>query len=143
MTKQEGKYRMLFSPPLQMHQTDTSLMFHTSKFLPALHPSSQNEILFTHKKTPYLIYLDSTKVKTLYGRLQIPLDKIISDNINLWQSIRNSQDNVDNYVLENKAQSLDTTNLKEKHSHYGEKEKDLRTWHFSIAAWPSIDYSFW
>ena len=83
MTKQEGKYRMLFSPPLQMHQTDTSLMFHTSKFLPVLHPSSQNEILFTHKKTPYLIYLDSTRVKTLYGRLQIPLDKIISDNINL------------------------------------------------------------
>ncbi|MFT6243721.1 MAG: hypothetical protein ACJA0U_000371 [Salibacteraceae bacterium] len=83
MTKQEGKYRMLFSPPLQMNQTDTSLMFHTSKFLPVLQPSSQNEILFTHKKTPYLIYLDSTSVKTLYGRLQIPLDKIISDNINL------------------------------------------------------------
>lgn len=83
MTKQEGKYRMLFSPPLQMNQTDTSLMFHTSKSLPILHPSSQNEILFTHKKTPYLIYLDSTSVKTLYGRLQIPLDKIISDNISL------------------------------------------------------------
>jgi hypothetical protein len=83
MTKQEGKYRMLFSPPLQMSQTDTSLMFHTSKFLPVLYPNSQNEILFTHKKTPYVIYLDSTNLKTLYGRLQIPLDRIISDNISL------------------------------------------------------------
>lgn len=83
MTKQEGKYRMLFSPPLQMNQTDTSLMFHTSKSLPVLYPSFQNEILLTHKQTPYLIYLDSTGVKTLYGRLKIPLDKIISDNINL------------------------------------------------------------
>lgn len=83
MTKQEGKYRMLFSPPLQMNQTDTSIMFHTSKFLPELYPNSQNEVLFTHKKTPYIIYLDSTNLKTLYGRLQIPLDKIISDNINL------------------------------------------------------------
>lgn len=83
LTKTDGKYRMLFSPPLEMNSTDTSLVFHTGKFQPVLYPSEQNSILFTYDKTPYYIYLDSTSVKTLYGRVQIPLDKIVEDNIDL------------------------------------------------------------
>jgi len=83
LTKEEAKYRMLFSPPLIMNQTDSSLVFHTGKFMPVLYKSDQNKILFTNDKTPYYIYLDSTSTKTLYGRIQIPLDKIVEDNISL------------------------------------------------------------
>lgn len=83
LTKDDGRYRMLFSPPLYMNQTDTSLVFHTGKFEPMLYESDQNMILFTNDKTPYYLYLDSTSVKTLYGRIQIPLDKIVEDNIDL------------------------------------------------------------
>lgn len=81
MTKSEGKYRMLFSPPLVMNQTDTSLVFHTSQFTPILYKSEQNKVLITYKNIPYIMYLDSTSTKSLYGRLEIPLDKLLKNNI--------------------------------------------------------------
>lgn len=81
LTKQDGKYRVLFSPPLNMQRTDSSLVFHTGKFLPVLYESDENEIMFTYEKTPFIIHLDSTSTKTLFGRLQIPLDHIVKDNL--------------------------------------------------------------
>lgn len=83
LTKNEKKYRMLFSPPLIMQQSDTSLMFHTGNFPPQLYQSDENKIMFTYEHAPYQLYLDSTTLKTLYGRIQIPLDKIVKDNLDL------------------------------------------------------------
>jgi hypothetical protein len=83
LTRNENKYRLLFSSPFIMNQTDSTLVFHTGKFEPLLYSSDQNKVLFTHLKMPYRVYLDSTSLKTVYGRIQIPLDKFVKDNLNL------------------------------------------------------------
>ncbi|GEM_PF-196102 len=81
LTAYESKYRLLFSPPLNLHTTDSSLVFHTSRYRPAVTPDSTNEIMWTFDYTPVQFFIDSTSVKTVYGRIRLPLKKIVSDNI--------------------------------------------------------------
>lgn len=81
MTKEDSKYRLLYSPPMHMNQTDTSLVFHTSSFEPKLSTGTSNHVLWSYNYTPVELILDSTTTKTIYGRIRLPLRKIISDNI--------------------------------------------------------------
>jgi hypothetical protein len=81
LTKDDRSYRLLFSPPLQMNVTDSSLVFHTGKFIPAMNQGSVNEVTFTYNKTPYTIVLDSTSEYTMFCRFQIPLDQLVKDNL--------------------------------------------------------------
>lgn len=81
LTHEEDKYRLLFSPPMQMSKTDTSIVFHTSSFQPKLSSGTINNVLWSYNYTPIEFILDSTTTKSLYGRIRLPLRKIISDNI--------------------------------------------------------------
>ena len=83
LTRHDNKYHFLFSPPFNMKVTDSSVVCHTGGFLPVLYESQQNKIDFIYEKTPYTLLLDSTSVKTVFGRLKIPLYQIIKDNISL------------------------------------------------------------
>ncbi len=83
ITESENKYRFLYSPPFYIRKSDTSLMFHTSKYRPKIFQDSSNTVLWTLNYTPVQFYIDSTKTKTLYGHIQIPLQKLIADYIHL------------------------------------------------------------
>lgn len=78
--KNEGKYRILYSPPVNLHKTDTSIVFHTGKYIPELIQDSTNGILWTVNYTPVQFFIDSTEVKTVFGRIRIPLKKIVEDH---------------------------------------------------------------
>lgn len=81
LTEEGNKHRLLFSPPLNLRKTDSSLVFHTSKFTPKLYESSMQQAIWTVNYTPYQLYLDSTKNHTLYARVRIPLKKLVKDYI--------------------------------------------------------------
>ena len=81
INKNEKKYRILYSPPVNLHQTDTSIFFHTGKYIPELFQDSTNSILWTINYTPVQFYIDSTDVKTVFGRIRVPLKKIVEDYI--------------------------------------------------------------
>jgi hypothetical protein len=81
ITRDDKRYRLLYSPPLKMNFTDTSLALHTSNYLPAMELDSISSLVYTHKKTAYEFYLDSTDAYTAYGRIRIPLDYIVKSNI--------------------------------------------------------------
>ena len=81
MTTDNDKYRLLFSPPISVKQKEKSLTFHTSKYSPNMDYISQNQIIYTHNYTHYEFLIDSTSTKHVFGRIIIPLNKIISDNI--------------------------------------------------------------
>ena len=81
LSKEHRKYRLLYSPPLNLKQTDTSLLFYTNKYAPVPELNKQNEIMWTFNYTPVQFFLDSTSSKNLFGRIKIPLKKIISDNL--------------------------------------------------------------
>ncbi len=86
LTKDGDKYRLLYSPPLNMSVSDTSLALYTSRFVPKLANDSLNQIIWTNKSTPFSFQIDSISLKNVYGSITIPLQKIIKDNINkrLW-----------------------------------------------------------
>ncbi len=81
LTESDSRYRLLFSPPLHMHRSDTSLVFHTSTYAPKMYADSSNSILWSYNYTPIEFVVDSTSTRTLYGKVRLPLRKIISDNI--------------------------------------------------------------
>ena len=81
LTQNERKYRLLFSPPLHMHKNDSSLVFHTSKYRPEVLQDSVNNVMWSFNYTPVQFYIDSTSAKTVYGRIQLPLKKIVRDNL--------------------------------------------------------------
>ena len=79
VSKNEEKYRILYSPPVKLHQTDTCIVFHTGKYIPELIQDSTNSLLWTVDYTPVQFYIDSTGVKSIFGRIHIPLKKIVRD----------------------------------------------------------------
>lgn len=81
LSKENRKYRLLYSPPLNLKQTDSSVLFYTNKYAPVPELNTQNEIMWTFNYTPVQFFLDSTSTKDLFGRIKIPLKKIIFDNL--------------------------------------------------------------
>ncbi len=81
LSKENRKYRLLYSPPLNLKQTDSSVLFYTNKYAPVPELNTQNEIMWTFNYTPVQFFLDSTGTKDLFGRIKIPLKKIIFDNL--------------------------------------------------------------
>ena len=81
LTQFDKKYRLLFSPPLHMNKDANSLIFHTSKYPPEISTDSISHVMWTFNYVPVMFYIDSTSTKTVFGRIQLPLKKIVSDNI--------------------------------------------------------------
>jgi len=82
LSNENNKYRLLYSPPLNLKQTDSSMLFYTNKYAPVTEITTQNEVMWTFSYTPVRFYLDSTSTKEVFGRIKIPLKKIISDKLN-------------------------------------------------------------
>lgn len=81
LTQDSNKFRLLFSPPLRMHSSDSSLLFHTSTYRPEIYQESNNSVRWTFNYTPVQFFIDSTSTKTVFGKIQVPLKKIIKDNL--------------------------------------------------------------
>lgn len=77
MTQDGKKVRLLFSPPMRMKVRDSSILLHTSRYAPALDTSSVVDGMWTIDYTPVHFYLDSTSAKSVYGRVNIPLQRLI------------------------------------------------------------------
>ena len=83
LTKEDRKVRMLFAPPMYMNYSDTSLYFHTLKWSPQLNDGSTQSVVWDIQNTPVTFQLDSTKVKTAYGKVIIPLDRVVEEELDL------------------------------------------------------------
>lgn len=81
LTNSGGKSHLLFSPPLNMIHSDTSLSFSTSRYQRKLYVDSVSSVLWSYDYTPLEFIVDSTSVNTIYGKVRLPLRKILSDNI--------------------------------------------------------------
>lgn len=81
LTKEEEKFRFLYSPPLRMNFNKESLSLHTAKYPPKMYDEPTQFIKWTYQQTPYEFYLDSSDYFTLYGRIRIPLDNLVKTSI--------------------------------------------------------------
>lgn len=81
ITNDGKKVRLLYSPPMYLKKSDTSLLFHTSRYAPSTKTDSTQYGSSMYNYTPISFSIDSTKTKTFYGRIRLPLKKIINDNI--------------------------------------------------------------
>lgn len=77
VTNDEDRVRVLFSPPMNLKISDSSLLFYSSNYKPDLLPSEKNNGIWTFGKTAVSFYLDSTTPSDIYGRINVPLDEIM------------------------------------------------------------------
>jgi hypothetical protein len=76
ITEDGDRIRFLFSPPLNLKTSDSSYLFYSSNYKPELFPKNQNNGIWTISNTQVYFFLDSTSAKSIYGRIQLPLDEI-------------------------------------------------------------------
>lgn len=81
VTQSDKKYRFLYSSPFHIKKNKGGLVFHTSNYLPKLKSDTTSQIMWTFNYTPIEFYIDSTKTKTIFGRIELPVQKLISDYI--------------------------------------------------------------
>ncbi|MBL1279426.1 MAG: hypothetical protein COA33_004105 [Fluviicola sp.] len=81
LSKDRDKYRFLYSPPFKLKKTDSTLTFYTSKYQPKLLPSFESKATWSFDYTPVEFYIDSTSTKVIYGRIRVPLKKIVRDAV--------------------------------------------------------------
>ena len=81
ITESDSKYRFLYSSPFHIKKNSDGLVFHTSNYTPKLKTDSISSITWNFNYTPIEFFIDSTKTKTIFGRIQVPVQKLISDYI--------------------------------------------------------------
>lgn len=81
ITTSDNKYRFLYSTPFHIKKNTEGLVFHTSNYTPKLKADTTSKIIWTFNYTPIEFYIDSTKTKTVFGRIQVPVQRLISDYI--------------------------------------------------------------
>ncbi len=81
ITQSDSKYRFLYSTPFHIKKNAEGLIFHTSNYLPRLKQDSISRVTWTFNYTPIEFFIDSTKTKAVYGRVQVPVQRFISDYI--------------------------------------------------------------
>lgn len=81
VTESDNKYRFLYSSPFHIKKKSDGLIFHTSNYLPKLKADTTSEVMWSFNYTPIEFFIDSTKTKTIFGRIEVPVQKLISDYI--------------------------------------------------------------
>lgn len=81
ITEDGDRVRVLFSPPLNLRSSDSSLLVYSSNYKPELHEGSVNMGIWPVSKTPVTFYLDSTSAHSIYGRIQFPADELLQQKI--------------------------------------------------------------
>jgi len=79
LSKRNKKYRLLYSPPVKLKTNDSTLVFYTSKYRPNLITQTESKAIWTFDYTPVEFQIDSTTTKVVYGRITVPLKKILRD----------------------------------------------------------------
>ncbi len=79
LTREENKVRLLYFPPMKMQAQEESVNFYTSSFRPTTIPDSTQFVLWDYNYTPVTFILDSIKSKTAFGKINIGLSKLMSD----------------------------------------------------------------
>lgn len=77
MTNDGDKYRVLFSPPMKMRLDNNSLLLHTSNYPSKLVKDSSQQVIWSIKHNPVHFSIEKTTTKMIYGKINIPLEKII------------------------------------------------------------------
>jgi hypothetical protein len=78
LTQFDRKFRLLYSPPLNMSKSDSSLSLYTNKYTPNLYGDSTNNIKWGFDFSPIKFNIESAEEKKLAGKIIVPLDKISS-----------------------------------------------------------------
>ena len=81
LTREENKVRMLYFPPMKMKTEEDSINFYTSSFRPTTIKDSTQSVLWDYNYTPVRFTLDSIKSKKAYGKINIGLSKLVSDQL--------------------------------------------------------------
>lgn len=81
LTKPDKRYRLLFSPPMEMHKSKLAVALYTATYYQPPKTSSENIIKFTKDRTQYTFSLDSINRYTYYCHLRIPLKQIVQDQL--------------------------------------------------------------
>jgi len=80
MTKEENKFRFLFSPLLTMSTMDNYLVFRSGQQLPKTELNSTNKGVWVQKGTRISFSLDSLNRKEAFGSIYIPFNRIFRNN---------------------------------------------------------------
>ncbi len=81
LTEDQDRYRFIFSPPLHLKKGTNNLQLHTSSYTPKLIHDTLNQVFIRHNYSRIEGLIDSTKAKSVYGRIKVPLSHYIKDYI--------------------------------------------------------------
>ena len=79
LTKEEDKYRFLFSPLFSMKIYKNAFVFYTSENIPSIIPSTENKMRWEYKGIQLNFDIDSSINNTLYGGVRIPAKAILKN----------------------------------------------------------------
>ena len=81
ITNSENKFRFLYSTPFHIKKNNDGLVFHTSNYTPKLKSDTTSQVMWTFNYTPIEFFIDSTKTRAVYGRILVPVKRLITDYI--------------------------------------------------------------
>ena len=77
LTKEDEKYRFLFSPLFKMKIFKNYCMFYTSENIPKIIPSETNKLKWEYNGVLFNFDIDSSVKNTLYGGVKIPAKDLL------------------------------------------------------------------
>jgi hypothetical protein len=75
-----GKFRVLFSPPLNFIQTPEFISLYSGSLTPKLILGEQNRVIWTNQQTRYSFQIDSLNNNEVFGSMQIPVARLFKRN---------------------------------------------------------------
>ena len=79
ITEEGKKNRLLYSPPFKIRSNDSSMVFYTGKYTPKMELENDSYSIWSINYTPVEFYIDSTATKSIFGRINVPLRKLLKD----------------------------------------------------------------
>lgn len=80
LTSESGKIRVLYSPLLTMKKSNGFIQLYSGNKAPKLKKSTNNKLVWTDKGDVYHFSIDSLNSNEMYGKIQIPVGKILKMN---------------------------------------------------------------
>ena len=77
LTREEDKFRFLFSPPLTMKTKGNYFIFHSGSYTPRTEEHGRNNGIWTQRGTKVEFSLDSLSRYEAFGSIYIPVNRII------------------------------------------------------------------
>ena len=77
MTSENGKIRVLYSPLLTMKKSKGSIQLFSGNKSPKLSESKNNKLIWSYKDDVYRFSIDSLNSNEMFGKINIPVSKIL------------------------------------------------------------------